>query len=44
MQTDVTGMSYLDSFDELAGLVDKIELPPAFTSRLRPETQIELPW
>lgn len=43
-QNDVTGLHYLDSFDELAGLVDKIELPPAFTARLRTETQIELPW
>lgn len=43
-QSDVTGLHYLDPFDELAGLVDKIELPPAIASRLRTETQIELPW
>lgn len=43
-QNDVTGLHYLDSFDELAGLVDKIELPASFTTRLRTETQIELPW
>ena len=30
-QTDVTGIFYLQPFDELAEMVDKIELPAAFT-------------
>lgn len=36
-QRDVTGIHYLAPFDELAGLVDRIELPPAFKERLRCE-------
>lgn len=33
-QRDVTGIHYLAPFDELAGLVDRIELPPAMKERL----------
>jgi hypothetical protein len=34
-QRDVTGLSYIDPFDELAGPVDQVALPEVFTTRLR---------
>ena len=40
-QSDVTGLHYVNSFDELATLVNEIELPPAFAERLNSSMKIE---
>jgi integrase len=43
-QRDVTGINYLQPFDELAAVIDRIPLSDAFVARLRHETQATLPF
>lgn len=42
-QRDVTGIHYLAPFDELAGLVDRVPLPPAFTEDLCQSRPLSIP-